>query len=210
MAAQSAGVFEKGEGRQTRFFSVSSSRVASTWPTTAAPKQGNPTRTGCGVIASGAQMGRSPGYFNPSAAQCTTSVSDGTRTSPSAKRRRPGATERTCPRRTTSSMVRTRASSHAASVGVLAMVGSTVGSMRSMMPASSSRRNTSSGVVAAAAAAIVSAAIARKTAGSGWTNARLSIHGSRARTQVIALGSTPCCSSHAHVSVPVLPAPTTT
>src|SRR6476469_1846686 len=46
--------------------------------------------------------------------------------------------------------------------------------------------------------------------GSGWISARLSIHGSRGRTQQIAPGSTPCPSSHTHASVAVLPEPTTT
>ena len=110
----------------------------------------------------------------------------------------------------TSSIVRTRSSSHVASVGVLAMVGVTVGSMRSMIPASSIRRKASSALVAPAAAAMVSAAMPRKTAGSGCTTARLSSHGSRGRTQVIAFGETPFCSSHTQVSVAVLPAPTMT
>ena len=47
-------------------------------------------------------------------------------------------------------------------------------------------------------------------AGSGWTSARLSIHGSRGRTQQIASGSTPRASSQMQASVAVLPEPTTT
>ena len=48
------------------------------------------------------------------------------------------------------------------------------------------------------------------TAGSGWITARLSIHGSRGRTQQIESGSTPLCSSQTQASVAVLPAPTIT
>ena len=92
----------------------------------------------------------------------------------------------------------------------MAIVGMTVRSMRSMMPASSSRRNRSSSEVASAAACIVSAAMPRKIAGSGWTTARLIIHGSRGRTQQIASGSTPRASSQMQASVAVLPDPTTT
>ena len=50
----------------------------------------------------------------------------------------------------------------------------------------------------------------RKTAGSGWTKARLSIQGSRGLTQQIASGSTPRASSQTHASVAVLPDPTIT
>ena len=107
-------------------------------------------------------------------------------------------------------MVRSRSSSHWASVGVFAMVGVTDRSMRSITPASSRRRNRSSGDAAAAAACTVSAAMPMKTAGSGWTTARLSIHGSRGRTQQIASGSTPLSSSQMHASVAVLPEPTIT
>ena len=46
--------------------------------------------------------------------------------------------------------------------------------------------------------------------GSGWISARLSIHGSRGRTQQIASGSTPRLSSQTMVSVAVLPEPATT
>ena len=49
-----------------------------------------------------------------------------------------------------------------------------------------------------------------KIAGFGWTTARLSIHGSRGRTQQMASGSTPRSSSQMHASVAVLPEPTTT
>ena len=72
------------------------------------------------------------------------------------------------------------------------------------------RKKTSSGLVAFAAAIMVSAAMPRNTAGSGCTTARLSSHGSRGRTQVMALGETPFCRSQTHVSVAVLPAPTMT
>ena len=50
----------------------------------------------------------------------------------------------------------------------------------------------------------------RKTAGSGCTTARSSIHGSRGRTQQIASGSVPRASSQTIASVAVLPEPTTT
>ena len=56
----------------------------------------------------------------------------------------------------------------------------------------------------------MSATMPVNTAGSGWTTARLSIHGSRGRTQQIASGSTPLPSSQTHASVAVLPDPTTT
>ena len=46
--------------------------------------------------------------------------------------------------------------------------------------------------------------------GSGTTNARLSIQGSRGRTHQMASGSTPRVSSHTQASVAVLPDPTTT
>ncbi len=107
-------------------------------------------------------------------------------------------------------MLRSWSSSQRASVGVLAIVGSTDRSMRSRTPASSSRRNRSSRVVASAAACIVLATRPRNTGGSGWTRARLSIHGSRGRTQQIAPGSTPWASSQTHASVAVFPDPTTT
>ena len=90
------------------------------------------------------------------------------------------------------------------------MVGVTVGSMRSITPASSSRRNSSSSDDEAAASSNVVAGTPRKTSGSGWISARLSIHGSRGRTQQIASGSTPWPSSHTQASVAVLPEPTTT
>ena len=47
-------------------------------------------------------------------------------------------------------------------------------------------------------------------AGSGWINARFSIHGSRGRTQQMASGSTPRSSNQMMESVAVLPAPTIT
>ena len=47
-------------------------------------------------------------------------------------------------------------------------------------------------------------------AGSGWISARLSIHGSRGRTQQIESGSTPCPSNQMIESVAVFPDPTTT
>ena len=82
--------------------------------------------------------------------------------------------------------------------------------MRTMMPAASIRRNRFSGEVAAAAASMMLAAMPRNTAGSGCTTARLSIQGSRGRTQQIAAASTPWASSHRQASVAVLPEPTTT
>ena len=57
---------------------------------------------------------------------------------------------------------------------------------------------------------MMSAAMPMKTAGFGWTTARLSIHGSRGRTQQIAPGSTPLSSSQMHASVAVFPEPTIT
>lgn len=57
---------------------------------------------------------------------------------------------------------------------------------------------------------MASAAIPWNTAGFGWTSARLSIHGSRGRTQQITPGSTPLSSNQMHASVAVLPDPTMT
>ena len=68
----------------------------------------------------------------------------------------------------------------------------------------------SSGDAAPAAISRMSAAMPMKIAGSGWTTARLSIHGSRGRTQQMASGSTPRSSSQMHASVAVLPEPTIT
>ena len=95
-------------------------------------------------------------------------------------------------------------------MGVLAMVGVTERSMRSMIPASSMLKNISSGDAAPAAISRVSAAMPMKTAGFGWTTARLSIHGSRGRTQQMASGSTPRWSSQMQASVAVLPEPAIT
>ena len=114
------------------------------------------------------------------------------------------------PSLTTRSIVRSRVSSHWASVGTFAIVGVTDRSIRSITPASSSKKNTWSGDVAAAAASMMSAAVLRNTAGSGWTTALLSIHGSRGRTQQIAPGSTPLSSSQMHASVAVFPEPAIT
>ena len=83
-------------------------------------------------------------------------------------------------------------------------------SIRSITPAASRRRNRSSSDSAAAAAAMVSAASPSATTGSGWTTARLSIHGSRGRTQTMRSGGTPLASSHTIPSVAVLPEPTIT
>ena len=55
--AQSARVLPNDDGGHSRFFSSSSSRVASTYPASAAPKHGNPALIGCRVIASGRQIG---------------------------------------------------------------------------------------------------------------------------------------------------------
>src|SRR3954469_14631723 len=75
--------FPYGVGGQSRFFSASSSRVASTYPASAAPKQGNPALMACSVIADDPQIGTLGGYFRPDAAQCTTSASRAVRTAPS-------------------------------------------------------------------------------------------------------------------------------
>ena len=56
----------------------------------------------------------------------------------------------------------------------------------------------------------MSAAMPRNTAGSGCTTARLSIQGSRGRTQQMRSGSTPRASSQMQASVAVLPDPTMT
>ena len=58
------GVAERRR-RHSRFFSASSSRVASTYPASAAPKHGNPARIGCRVIASGAQIGTQRRHLQP-------------------------------------------------------------------------------------------------------------------------------------------------
>ncbi len=57
---------------------------------------------------------------------------------------------------------------------------------------------------------MVSAANPSAIAGSGWTQARFSIHGSRGRTQTIRSGCTPFASSHTIPSVAVFPDPTIT
>ena len=57
---------------------------------------------------------------------------------------------------------------------------------------------------------MVSAERPSATAGSGWTTARFSIHGSRGRTQVMRSGGTPLSRSHTIPSVAVLPEPTIT
>ena len=57
---------------------------------------------------------------------------------------------------------------------------------------------------------MVSAARPKATAGSGWTNARFNIQGSRGRTQMMRSGATPLRTNHTMASVAVLPDPTTT
>ena len=162
------------------------------------------------MIADDPQIGIVAGYFKPDAAQWMTSASRATSSVPSARMSRPRSTSRTCPRRTTCSMLRNNSSSQDASVGVFAIVGITVWSIRSMMPASSRRRNRSCSVLDSAAASMVLATMPKNTGGSGWTTARLSIHGSRGLTQQIASAPTPWVRSHTHASVAVLPDPTTT
>ena len=90
------------------------------------------------------------------------------------------------------------------------MVVSAARSMRSVTPLSSSRRNISPTEHAPAVASMTSAARVVATAGSGWTTARSSIHGSRGRIQTISSGSTPLSISEMQASVAVLPEPTTT
>jgi hypothetical protein len=68
--AQSARVSEYGKGRHNLFFTSSPSTVASTYPASAAPKQGKPVRIGCSVIASLPQIGTNGRYRSPDAAQC--------------------------------------------------------------------------------------------------------------------------------------------
>ncbi|WP_254185820.1 hypothetical protein [Nocardioides panacis] len=159
--AQSASVLPNDEGAQSAFFTASSSRVASTYPVIAAPKQGNPARTGCTVIVSGRQTGTRGGILRPSAAQFTTRASSATATEPSAKSIRPRRTVSMWPRRTTFSMVRSCSSSHLPRVGALAMVGVTDRSMRNMMPRSSSARNSAGRETAVPAARIMSATMPR-------------------------------------------------
>ncbi len=90
------------------------------------------------------------------------------------------------------------------------MVGSTVRSIRSITPAASSRRKRSGSDAATTAASKMSPTMPVNSAGSGCTTARLSIHGSRGRTQQMRSGSTPLPSSQMQASVAVLPEPTTT
>ncbi len=210
ISVQSVGVSESGDGGHRRFFSVSSSRVASRYPISAAARHGKPARTGWIVIALSPQIGISGGYCSPAAAQWTTTASLWIAASPSSNSMRPRSIARMCPSRTTRSMLRNRSSSHWASVGVFAIVGVKERSMRSITPAASRRRNRSSGHEATDAASMMSAAIPVNTVGLGWTTARLSIHGSRGRTQQIDPGSTPRPSSHTQVSVAVFPDPTIT
>ena len=173
-------------------------------------KHGNPARIVCTRIMSGPHTGTTGGYTNPDAAQCTTSEPGASGTLPPSRTISVDVTCRMCPRRTTCSTVRSSSSSHSPSVGVLAIVGTTPSSIRSITPAASSRRNRSSSDPASAAAAIVSAESPSATTGSGWTTARFSIHGSRGRTHVIASGATPLRSNHTIPSVAVLPDPTIT
>ncbi len=85
IVAQSVRVLPYEDGGHSRFFTSSSSRVASTYPANAAPKQGNPALIVCSVIASGPQIGTRGGFFRPSAAQFTTSASFAMATDPWAR-----------------------------------------------------------------------------------------------------------------------------
>ena len=89
---------------------------------------------------SGPQRGTSGGYCSPDAAQCTTSVPGASGSDPSSKTISRPVTCWMCPRRTTWSIVRSRSSSHSPRVGVLAIVGRTSVSIRSITPAASRRR----------------------------------------------------------------------
>ena len=91
-------------------------------------------------------------FCSPAAAQCTTTASAGEAdlavVERPAGRRRPGARGRGARRSRSSGPRRARAARASASLAIVAI---TVGSMRSITPASSSRRKKSSGDVAAAA-----------------------------------------------------------
>src|SRR3954454_8826475 len=77
-------------------------------------------------MASGPQIGTRGGYFNPDAAQCTTTASGAMVTLPPSSVMLPRSTRRMCPSRTTFSTRRSSSSSHCARVCVLAIVGGSV------------------------------------------------------------------------------------
>src|SRR4051812_47035296 len=57
--------YAEGPTRAFLASSAASRRVASTYPVRAAPKHGNPARTGCSVIDPGCQTGTSGGFLSP-------------------------------------------------------------------------------------------------------------------------------------------------
>ena len=69
--SQSSGTSGWRFGGQRRFFSATSSRVASTNPTSAALKGMSPVRIDCRVMRSAAKIGTAGAGFSPGAAQCT-------------------------------------------------------------------------------------------------------------------------------------------
>ena len=132
------------------------------------------------------------------------------------RRRRRGRSRRAatclmCPRRTTFSMVRSRSSSHAPSVGVLAIVGDDVGVDPKHHTCGFEAQEHDRRVTRPRRPQpwCPQQAGAPPT-GLGWTTARFSIHGSRGRTHTIRSGCTPFASSHTIPSVAVFPDPTTT
>ena len=82
ISAQSRGVLEKKLGGSSRLRSRSSSRVASTYPMSAALKQGKPWRLVCSRILSAPQMSTTGGFVRPDAAQCTMSEFGASETEP--------------------------------------------------------------------------------------------------------------------------------
>ena len=187
-----------GDGGQSRFFSASSVRVASTYPTSAAPKQGKPCPDGLQR-----DVLRSPDRHERRVPQPVgrTVHHDGVVRDADVSRprsaSRPRSTEAMCPRRTTFSIDLSCSSSQRRQ-GRRALA--IVGSHRSVDP------HHDAGVLEAeeqvveggrrAPDCMMSAAMPRKTAGSGWTRARSSIHGSRGsdpadRVGVDALGEQP-------------------
>ena len=209
--AQSAGEFGYGVAGQTLFFSSSVLAGGLDVAGQGCPEAGEaaPDRLdGDGLAAPrsapparrAARLRRSARPARPAAIV----------TRPSSSSIGPGSTLRMCPSRTTFSMLRSRSAPTGRASAPSPWWAPRPRSIRSITPAASSRRNRSGSDAAAAAASTMSATMPVKTAGSGWTMARLSIHGSRGRTQQMRSGSTPLPSSQTQASVAVLPEPTTT
>ena len=102
---------------------------------------------------------------------------------------RSGSMRSTCPSRTTFSMRRSCSSSRTLTVPPFIMVGTTARSMRSITSSSSRRSNTSSTDSDATIASSCRTTPSNVRDCPGWKNARLRIHESRGRIQVMSSGS---------------------